>query len=610
MVLINYATKEIVAKIVYYGPALCGKTTNLQVVYTKLNPRKRGKMISLATESDRTLFFDFLPMELGTVQGFKIRFQLYTVPGQVRYGATRKLVLKGADAIVFVADSQEALLGSNMESIEDMKQNLVENGLDPDTIPLVMQYNKRDLDGVMDVDDLERELNWRGVPSFEAEAVNGPGVMETLLEVTRLLIKDMKAKHSNINTDKIKDLKMDAFLPEEEKEKEKELEPEDFVLEIDRGYGYEQGGEDVVAGELLDQIETISMDNTSQAEHFFDDIRKGTATEEAAEKAVSVEPVQDDSDFIVLDDNVSVYAGGKDAGIDVPVGEIELSPDDLDGAAGMGMEMELDPVVEPVSKDSEPALIEPEPEPEPKPKSKTKAKKKPKPPPPPPPPSFEPDDTELFGDVGTTAADILKQPEAAPKDETPASEVFEMPAAPSVPAAEPVDLSGIESRLDDIKDAVSRLEKEVGILGKAAATAAAGPVSGEYPAPSGDMAFPPAVEMLVSKLGESVERIEQEVSGLRLSMTLAKEQGGGQGGASAGAGELSQAVSEMFDEFKREFLGAMEGQDKLLLKVLESIRESKRAVMDGHEKQDDALKYIIDRVTEEGGGQQGKKKWF
>src|SRR5512141_98769 len=143
MVLINYATKEIVAKVVYYGPGLCGKTTNLQYIYTRLNPKKRGKMISLATEADRTLFFDFLPVELGLVQGFKVRFQLYTVPGQVFYSATRKLVLKGADALVFVADSQADVLNKNIESIEDMKQNLLENDLDPTTIPIVLQYNRR-----------------------------------------------------------------------------------------------------------------------------------------------------------------------------------------------------------------------------------------------------------------------------------------------------------------------------------------------------------------------------------------------------------------------------------------------------------------------------------
>ncbi|HEX9860610.1 MAG TPA: GTPase domain-containing protein, partial [Nitrospirota bacterium] len=185
MVLINYATKEIVAKVVYYGPALCGKTTNLQYIYTKLNPKKRGKMISLATESDRTLFFDFLPMELGRVQGFKVKFQLYTVPGQVFYGATRKLVLKGADAVVFVADSQEATLEMNLDSIEDMKRNLIENNLDPETIPLVIQYNKRDLNGIMEVEDLEKTVNWRGVPYTEAVAVTGPGVMDTFKEITR-----------------------------------------------------------------------------------------------------------------------------------------------------------------------------------------------------------------------------------------------------------------------------------------------------------------------------------------------------------------------------------------------------------------------------------------
>jgi hypothetical protein len=145
MALFNYATKEITLKIVYYGPGLSGKTTNLQHLHTVLNPETKGKLLSLATESDRTLFFDFLPIELGKIREFSIRFQLYTVPGQVRYNATRKVVLKGADAVVFVADSQKDMKDQNIESFENMRENLVSNNINPDTIPVILQYNKRDL---------------------------------------------------------------------------------------------------------------------------------------------------------------------------------------------------------------------------------------------------------------------------------------------------------------------------------------------------------------------------------------------------------------------------------------------------------------------------------
>ncbi len=227
MVLINYATKEIVAKIVYYGPGLCGKTTNLQFIYTKLNPKKRGKMISLATEADRTLFFDFLPVELGVVQGFKVRFQVYTVPGQVFYSATRRLVLKGVDAVVFVADSQTDVLSKNMESLEDMKLNLLENGLDPETIPIVFQYNKRDLPNIIDTASLDENINYRNVPNYEASAVTGMGVMETFKGVISLLIKDLKRKHSLMDSG-IKELPPDIFEPKPEENPQEEA----FDLEL------------------------------------------------------------------------------------------------------------------------------------------------------------------------------------------------------------------------------------------------------------------------------------------------------------------------------------------------------------------------------------------
>jgi hypothetical protein len=195
MALINYSSKEITLKIVYYGPGLSGKTTNLQHLHHQISPERRGKLLSLATETDRTLFFDFMPVNLGKVGKFGVRFQLYTVPGQVRYDATRKLVLKGADAVVFVADSQEALREQNVESYENMLENLRANNLDPEDIPIVLQYNKRDLDQIMSVEEMDGTLNPSGHPTVEAEAINGRGVDGTFKLATSRLIKHLAAKH-------------------------------------------------------------------------------------------------------------------------------------------------------------------------------------------------------------------------------------------------------------------------------------------------------------------------------------------------------------------------------------------------------------------------------
>lgn len=195
MALFNYATKEITLKIVYYGPGLSGKTTNLQHLHAVLNPDTKGKLLSLSTESDRTLFFDFLPIELGRIREFSIRFQLYTVPGQVRYNATRKVVLKGADAIVFVADSQKAMQEQNIESFSNMRDNLFSNNINPDEIPVVLQYNKRDLKNIATVDELNSILNPYTYPVTEATAVTGQGVEETFKLVTKLLLKYISKKH-------------------------------------------------------------------------------------------------------------------------------------------------------------------------------------------------------------------------------------------------------------------------------------------------------------------------------------------------------------------------------------------------------------------------------
>jgi len=192
MSFINYASREINCKIVYYGPGLCGKTTNLQHVYQQTAPEAKGKMISLATETERTLFFDFLPLALGEIRGFKTRFHLYTVPGQVFYDASRKLILKGVDGVVFVADSQEERLDANIESMENLKVNLEEQGYQLEQLPFVIQYNKRDLPNVTPVAELRELLNPGNVLEYEACAQSGEGVFETLKAVAKLILLELK----------------------------------------------------------------------------------------------------------------------------------------------------------------------------------------------------------------------------------------------------------------------------------------------------------------------------------------------------------------------------------------------------------------------------------
>jgi len=192
MSFINYSSREINCKIVYYGPGLCGKTTNLQYIYNKTNPDAKGKMISLATETERTLFFDFLPLSLGEIRGFRTRFHLYTVPGQVFYDASRKLILKGVDGVVFVADSQMERTEANIESLENLRDNLQEQGYDLEKIPYVVQYNKRDLPNASPVAELEEALNPTNVASFEAVATKGIGVFDTLKAVAKLVLTELK----------------------------------------------------------------------------------------------------------------------------------------------------------------------------------------------------------------------------------------------------------------------------------------------------------------------------------------------------------------------------------------------------------------------------------
>ncbi len=615
MVLINYATKEIVAKIVYYGPALCGKTTNLQHIYTRLSPKKRGKMISLSTESDRTLFFDFLPMELGKIQGFKVRFQLYTVPGQVFYGATRRLVLKGADAVVFVADSQEAVLNMNVESIEDMKENLIENNLDPETIPLVIQYNKRDLNGIMGVAELEKRLNWRGVPCTEAVAIDGPGVMETFMEITRALIQDLKNKHSLMDTDAIKELPPEVFAPEKPAEPEV-IETEDVAFEIEHGSGYrdETAGVDVAAGGMLGMVETISLADTTQAEEFFDDVRKGIPTDEAREKVLAADVVEE-----VID--LSEAAGAiEEAQIGAPiplrVGERELTPEEIAySAEALEAEMEpgsaepditlleADPYFEPVA---EPVRTK-KPAPETKPKAKTPAKdepKKQKTPPvkmhpgpeesatatrPKPVPKEAAIETEKrFDNIQETLALLAKdvsmlgnrldkqaarQPEPAPV------------AAPPEP----------DKRIDVVLQTLTELAREISKLGdKLDARPPEAPVTVEGP----DLT--PAFTDIKDALG----RIEQEVSAMRLALTMMRESTANalQEASSSSGPELMAA----FEELRKELRDNSDGQDRLLLSILESARESKQINIDAHDRLEDALRYLVGNVK----GDISKKKWI
>jgi signal recognition particle receptor subunit beta len=193
--LVNFTTREITCKIVYYGPGRSGKTTNLHYIYGRVPDARRGRMVSLATQTDRTLFFDFLPIDLGLISGFSTRFQLYTVPGQVYYNATRRLVLQGSDGVVFVADSQARQLDENLESLQNLQSNLLELGIDIRTLPVVLQYNKQDLprELVLPTADLDDALNFRGVPSFGADALHGKGVFETLKGISELVLKRLSA---------------------------------------------------------------------------------------------------------------------------------------------------------------------------------------------------------------------------------------------------------------------------------------------------------------------------------------------------------------------------------------------------------------------------------
>ncbi len=195
MAIFNYAAREMTAKIVYYGPGLSGKTSSIQYIHTKISPKSKGKLVSLATETDRTLFFDFFPVEFGQIGGFKVKFNFYTVPGQVFYNTTRKLVLKGADGVVFVADSQPGMMEQNLESLENLRENLKAHNIDWETVPFVLQYNKRDMPGALSVAEMRSRLNPRGVPDFETAATTGMGVMEAMKSICKTVLEDIQQKN-------------------------------------------------------------------------------------------------------------------------------------------------------------------------------------------------------------------------------------------------------------------------------------------------------------------------------------------------------------------------------------------------------------------------------
>ncbi len=263
MALFNYATKEITLKLVYYGPGLSGKTTNLQYLHSTFNPESKGKLLSLSTEADRTLFFDFLPVELGKIRDFSIRFQLYTVPGQVRYNATRRVVLKGADAVIFVADSQREMREQNIESLENMFENLRSNNINPDDIVILLQFNKRDLKNILSIDELNSDINHDNYYFTEASAIDGTGVEETYKVATKLLLKNISRKH-----------KIEIQPPKEEEEVElpekiiephvvmpavPEVIPEATVFES-IGLEYSEGIEEAIPEQEIEELEEVSKE--------------------------------------------------------------------------------------------------------------------------------------------------------------------------------------------------------------------------------------------------------------------------------------------------------------------------------------------------------------
>ncbi len=273
MAFINYINKEINAKIVYYGPGLSGKTTNILYIHQKLTPESRGKLVSLATQTDRTLFFDFLPISIGEINGYKVRFHLYTVPGQIFYNTTRKMVLKGVDGIVFVADSQRQMLEDNIESLKNLEDNLNDYGIDINTIPMVIQYNKRDIENAMDLEELHLRLNKRKMPFFPAVATEGKGVLESLMTICKMVIKKLKELQQR-DGQETKEEK-EELITEEEKDDRTAYLPENYsdsALEVLDGILKEDLQEEAKEekSELEDIISNIEEIETEQKEEFLD----------------------------------------------------------------------------------------------------------------------------------------------------------------------------------------------------------------------------------------------------------------------------------------------------------------------------------------------------
>jgi mutual gliding-motility protein MglA len=335
MVSINYAFREIISKIVYYGPGLSGKTTNLQYVFKKVPSETRGELISLATDADRTLYFDFLPVNVGTIQGFATKFQLYTVPGQVYYNATRKLVLRGVDGLVFVADSQLAKMDENLESLQNLKDNLEEYGYDMSQLPLVIQYNKRDLPAIASIEELEKILNPGGLPYFEAVACTGEGVFKTLKAISKIVLDQVKAKRMEPAN---KVLKTPTIAPKVPVGVVSGSSASPKIIEVPQptkpeviAQGVELNESRVQAGDKIGtrSVETsvisdiparvVVSDSQDDKNHPHDETETADHLEETTERAViQGEPLESGTKNIVV---------GQDFGLTHDYSEVEVKPD-------------------------------------------------------------------------------------------------------------------------------------------------------------------------------------------------------------------------------------------------------------------------------------------
>lgn len=345
MAYVNYTNREINAKIVYYGPGLSGKTTNILYIHKKLNPESRGKLVSLATQTDRTLFFDFLPVNVGEIGNFKIRIHLYTVPGQIFYNTTRKMVLKGVDGIVFVADSQKQMLEDNIESLNNLEENLKEYGKSINEIPIVIQYNKRDLPDAMDLEELHRHLNRYKAPFFTAIATQGQGVLETLTGICKLVINKLKKTAGILETER------DTFEDEigkiggEFKKPEKKiLLPEDYsdeALKMLDVFGTQEGTEVNKIEEVQEEIEPVEEDILileEKAKEFVKEKEDIQITEEIVTTEKVVEGVAKEEDIIMIETEsigvqgnlielpIKIMAGGKEKAIKIRL-KIEVGED-------------------------------------------------------------------------------------------------------------------------------------------------------------------------------------------------------------------------------------------------------------------------------------------